>query len=105
MPLGRIAAASSASTESVTVVAEGAAVQTESGERSAVITAAQFSDLSSLTRSWTTYMLTIPSVYSDPGDGQITEYCGPASKLKLDQFRRYRRRRGKRRPTFPGKSR
>ena len=80
MALGRIALQLGASTESVTVVAQGAAVQTESSERSAVITSTQMSDLSSLTRAWTTYLLTIPSVYADGGDGSSPSIAGqPAS--------------------------
>jgi hypothetical protein len=80
MALGRIALDIGAATESVTVVSQGAAVQTESSERSAVITAAQVRDLSSLTRAWTTYMLTIPSVYADGGDGSSPSIAGqPAS--------------------------
>jgi hypothetical protein len=79
MALGRIALQLGASTESVTVVAQGAAVQTESGERSAVITSAQMSDLSSLTRAWTSYMLTIPSVYADGGDGSSPSIAGQPS--------------------------
>lgn len=69
LSLGRIALQLGSASESVTVVSQGAAVQTESSERSAVITGAQISDLSSLSRSWTTYMMTLPSVYSDAGDG------------------------------------
>src|ERR1039457_4531272 len=76
MALGRIALQLGASTESVTVVDQGASVQTESGERSAVITSAQMSDLSSLTRAWTSYMLTIPSVYADGGDGSSPSIAG-----------------------------
>jgi hypothetical protein len=45
------------------------AVQTESGERSAVSTSAEMPDESSLTHAWTTCMLTIPSVYGDTRDG------------------------------------
>src|SRR5260370_2963411 len=79
VPLGRIALPLGAATESVTVVAQGAAVQTESSERSAVITASQVSDLSSLTRAWTSYMLTIPSVYADGGDGSSPSIAGQPS--------------------------
>jgi Carboxypeptidase regulatory-like domain/TonB-dependent Receptor Plug Domain len=80
MALGRIALQVGAATESVTVVDQGAAVQTESSERSSVITSAQMSDLSSLTRAWTTYLLTIPSVYADGGDGSSPSIAGqPAS--------------------------
>jgi hypothetical protein len=85
LSLGRIALQVGSSTESITVVSQGTVVQTESSERSAVITSAQMRDLSSLSRSWTTYMLTIPSVYSDPGDGGSPSIAGqPASSNSIN---------------------
>jgi hypothetical protein len=87
LSLGRIALQLGAASESVTVVSQGAAVQTESGERSAVITSSQMSDLSSLSRSWTSYMLTVPSVFADGGDGTSPSIAGqPASSnsVQLD---------------------
>jgi len=85
LSLGKIVLQVGASTESVTVVSQGTPVQTESSERSAVITSAQIRDLSSLSRSWTTYMLTIPSVYSDPGVGGSPSIAGqPASSNSIN---------------------
>ncbi len=79
LSLGRIGLQIGSPTESITVVSQGAMVQTESAERSAVITASQMRDLSSLSRSWTSYMLTIPSVYNDAGDGGSPSISGQSA--------------------------
>ena len=79
LSVGRIALQIGAANETITVTAQGAVVQTESGERSAEITSAQVQNLSSLSRSWTSYMLTIPGVYSDSGEGGTPSIAGQPS--------------------------
>src|SRR5260370_38372554 len=65
--------------ESVTVRAEVAAVQTASGERSGVITSEEVENLTVMNRDFATLVALMPGVVDNPGTAEIQGFSGGAS--------------------------
>jgi outer membrane receptor protein involved in Fe transport len=68
-------------TESITVETEGAQVQTQSAERSAVLTASQVQALASLSREVVALTKTMPGVVSTPGTGSNVDDAAGAAAI------------------------
>src|SRR5437016_2545489 len=58
-------------TESITVKAEGPAVQTASGERSGVITSDEIENLTVMNRDFATLVALLPGVVDNPGTAEV----------------------------------
>src|SRR5258708_33775172 len=65
--------------ESVTVRAEVAAVQTASGERSGVITSEEVENLTVMNRDFATLVALMPGAVDNPGTAEIQGLSGRAS--------------------------
>lgn len=79
LSLGEIKLEVGAVTESVTVVASGAAVQTTSGERSGILASDEIENLTVLNRDFTTLVSLLPGVVENLTDFDVPGFSGYAS--------------------------
>jgi len=79
LSLGEIQLEVGAVTESVTVVASGAAVQTASGERSGIIASEEIENLTVMNRDFTTLVSLLPGVVENPTEFEVPGFSGYAS--------------------------